>query len=90
MPLGYSFTPLTHRVRGFPTLRLLCPFRLLMKSSEFRWARAYLLPTLLSILHEVSRVHTVRLKRDDIRWRVPGALFPRFAAPEIAHRVASG
>jgi hypothetical protein len=52
-----------------------------MKSLEFRWALAYLLSTLLNILHEVSRVHTVRLKRDDIRWRVLDALFPRFAAP---------
>ena len=76
----FAFSP-RPGVRGFPTLRLLCPFRLLMKSLEFRWACAYLLPTLLRILHEVSRVHTVRLKRDDIRWRVPGALFPRFAAP---------
>ena len=53
-------------VDGFPVLRLLCPIRLLMKSLEFRWALACLLPTLLSILHEVSRVPTVGLKQDDL------------------------
>jgi hypothetical protein len=37
-----------------------------MKSLEFRWALACLLPTLLSILHEVSRVPTVGLKQDDL------------------------
>ena len=46
---------------------------------EFRWALAYLLSTLLRILHKVSRVHTVRLKQDDV-----GGVFlmslPLFAA----------
>jgi hypothetical protein len=50
-------------VHGFPVLRLLCPIRLPIKASEFRWALACLLPTLLRILHEVSRVPNVRLKR---------------------------
>ena len=57
------------------------PYPTLPEASGFRWGLPYLLPTPLGILQEVSRVHTVRLKRDDIRWRVPGALFPRFAAP---------
>jgi hypothetical protein len=76
-PLGGSFTPLLHRVRGFPTLRLLCPIRLLVKSLEFRWALAYLLPTLLVILHEVSRARHVGLKQDDLGGaflRVPSTL----------------
>ena len=33
---------------------------------EFRWGFPYLLPTLLSIRHRVSRVHCVGLKRDDL------------------------
>jgi len=37
-----------------------------MKSSEFRWALAYLLPTLLVILHGVSRVRNLGLKRDSL------------------------
>ena len=51
-------------VHGFPVLRLLCPIRLFLKASEFRWALAYLLPTLLNILQEVSRVQHVGLKLD--------------------------
>jgi hypothetical protein len=34
-----------------------------MKASEFRWALAYLLSTLLTILHEVSRVRQAGLKQ---------------------------
>jgi hypothetical protein len=64
--VGVSFTPRTHRVDGFPVLRLLCPIRLLVRALEFRWALAYLLPTLLIILHKVSRVPIVRLKRNDL------------------------
>jgi hypothetical protein len=37
-----------------------------MKSLEFRWALAYLLPTLLGILHEVSRVRHVGLEWGDL------------------------
>ena len=48
---------------------------------EFRWAFAYLLPTLLNILHEVSRVQHVGLKRNNV-----GGVFsvprPRFAASQ--------
>ena len=59
------------------------------EASEFRWALAYLLSTLLRIHHEVSRVHNVRLKQDDV-----GGVFslprPLSAASEIVHRVASG
>src|SRR5262249_24863543 len=44
-----------------PTLRLPCPIGLPMKASEFRWAFAFLLPTLLNILHGVSRVQQMRL-----------------------------
>ena len=60
-----------------------------MRALEFRWALAYLLSTLLRIHHEVSRVHNVRLKQDDV-----GGVFslprPLSAASEIVHRVASG
>jgi hypothetical protein len=46
--------------------RLLCPYRLLMMAFEFRWALAYLLPTLFTIHHKVSRVCLGGLKRDDL------------------------
>ena len=46
---------------------------------EFRWALACLLSTLLNILHEGSRVRSLRLKRDEV-----GGVFslprPLFAA----------
>ena len=64
--MGYSLTPRTHRVDGFPVLRLLCPFRLLMKTLGFRWGLPYLLSILLIILHEVSCVHNGGLERDDV------------------------
>src|SRR5262245_24551291 len=35
-------------VRGFPTLRLLCPIRLLRKASAFHTALAFLLPPALT------------------------------------------
>ena len=76
-------------MRGFPTLGLLCPFRLLMRALEFRWALAYLLSTLLGIPHEVSRVPTVRLKRDDVGGVFSMSLL-RSAASEIVRRVESG
>ena len=37
-----------------------------MMSLEFRWALAYLLPTLLDMHHGVSRVQHVGLKQDDL------------------------
>ena len=57
-------TPLTHHVDGFPVLGLLCPIRLLVRALEFRWALAYLLPTLLHIHYGISRVRSVGLTRD--------------------------
>src|SRR5215471_17568913 len=53
-------------VHGFPVLRLLCPIRLFLKASGFRWALAYLRSTTLSILQQVSRVRLVGLKRNDV------------------------
>jgi len=81
-------TPLTHRVRGFPTLRLPCPFRLAMEALEFRWALAYLLPTFLSILPSVSRVRHVGLNRDDLGGAFPSAPIRSLRFPSIVHRVA--
>ena len=53
-------------VRGFPAFRLLCPIRLFLKASGFRWALAYLRSTTLRILQQVSRVRLVGLKRNDV------------------------
>lgn len=55
------------------------PYPTPREALEFRWALACLLSTLLVILHEVSRVHTVRLNRDDLGG-VFWAPLPRFAA----------
>ena len=43
-------------VRGFPTLRLLCPIRLSLRALAVRWGLPSLLPTRLDIPQEVSRV----------------------------------
>ena len=42
------------------------PFPPLPEASEFRWGLPYLLPTLLGILQEASRVRSVGLKRDSL------------------------
>jgi hypothetical protein len=84
--LGYALTPLTHRVDGFPILRLLCPFRLFPVASGFRWALAYLLSISLAIHREVSRVRHIGLKQYAI-----GGVFlmphPLFVAPQHLHGV---
>src|SRR6266849_349107 len=43
-------------VHSFPVRRLLCPIRLFVRALAFRWGLPYLLPTLLHIPQEVSRV----------------------------------
>ncbi len=62
---AFAFSP-HPGVSGFPGLRLLYPFRLFLKASEFRWALAYLLPIFLNILQEVSRVQHVGLNLDGL------------------------
>ena len=84
--MGYSLPPRTHHVRGFPTLRLPCPFRLPMKASEFRWGFPCLRPTLLSILHGVSRVRLVGLPAKGCRWRVSACPFRSLRLPSIDTR----
>ena len=53
---------------------------------EFRWALAYLIPTLLDIHYGISRVHYGGLKQDAV-----GGVFwvplPLFAAPQSLCRV---
>ena len=72
---GYSLVPSFRRlgafafsphpgVHGFPVLRLLCPIRLFLVSSGFRWGLPYLLSISLHIHKEVSRVRHVGLKRN--------------------------
>ena len=71
-------------VRGFPTRRLLCPLRLFMRALEFRWGLPYLLPALLTIPYEVSRVPYGGLKQDEVggAWSiVPTALC---GSPDVA------
>ena len=53
------------------------------KASEFRWGFPYLLPTLLDILHGVSRVRFVGLKAECFRWRVLGCPFRSLRLPSI-------
>ena len=62
---AFAFSPHPD-VHGFPVLRLLCPIRLFLKASGFRWALAYLRSTTLSILQQVFRVRLVGLKRNDV------------------------
>ena len=62
---AFAFSP-HPGVHGFPVLRLLCPIRLFLKASGFRWALAYLRSTTLRILQQVSRVRLVGLKRNDV------------------------
>jgi hypothetical protein len=51
-------------VRGFPTLRLLCPIRRCWRAWTFRWGLPCLLPTRLLIPQAVSRVQHVGLNQD--------------------------
>jgi hypothetical protein len=53
-------------VHGFPVFRLLCPIRLCLRASAFRWGLPCLLPTRLHIPHAVSRVPCRRLKRNGL------------------------
>jgi hypothetical protein len=53
-------------VHGFPVLRLLCPIRLFLGASAFRWGLPCLLPTRLDIPQEVSRVRHARLEQNDV------------------------
>jgi hypothetical protein len=53
-------------VRGFPTLRLLCPSRLPAGLWSLRWGLPYLLSTLLAIPGRLSRVRHEGLKRNAV------------------------
>lgn len=53
-------------VRGFPTLRLLCPIRLPAGLWSFRWGLPCLLSTLLAIPGRLSRVQHRGLKRNTV------------------------
>ena len=53
-------------VRGFPTLRLLCPIRLPAGPWSLRWGLPYLLSTLLSIPYRLSRVRHGGLRRNAV------------------------
>ena len=64
--LGAFATSPHPAVRGFPTLRLLCPIRLCWRALAFRWGLPCLLPTRLLIPPAVSRVQPVRLNQDGL------------------------
>src|SRR5215475_15147021 len=49
---AFAFSP-HPGVHGFPVLRLLCPIRLFLGASAFRWGLPCLLPTCLGILQQV-------------------------------------
>ncbi len=53
-------------VRGFPALRLLCPFRLPRKASDFSYGSRLPTSTVLNILPRLSRVPTIGLNQDDL------------------------
>ena len=53
-------------VRGFPTLRLLCPIRLSLRALAVRWGLPSLLPTRLDIPSRLSRVRYGGLKRNAV------------------------
>src|SRR5262249_34862369 len=58
-------------VRGFPTLRLLCPIRLSPMPSGFRWTSpSSYFPTALTIHRGLSRVYSRGLKQAWVRWCV--------------------
>jgi hypothetical protein len=60
---AFAFSPHPD-VRGFPTLRLLCPIRLPAGPWSLRWGLPYLLSTLLAIPGRLSRVRHRGLKRN--------------------------
>jgi hypothetical protein len=59
---AFAFSP-RPGVRGFPTLRLLCPIRLPAGPWSFRWGLPSLLSTLLRIPDRLSRVRHGGLRR---------------------------
>ena len=62
---AFAFSP-RPGVRGFPTLRLLCPIRLFLRALAFRWGLPYLLSARLHIPQEVSRVPYGGLQQDGL------------------------
>ena len=82
---AFAFSP-HPGVHGFPVLRLLCPIRLFLVSSGFRWGLPYLLSISLHIHKEVSRVRHVGLKRNALGG-VCWMPHPLFVAPQCLHGV---
>src|SRR6266853_2367388 len=54
----------------FSRIRTTMPYLTAWRASEFRWALACLLSTLLHIPSRLSRVHSIGLKAECCRWRV--------------------
>jgi len=73
-------------VHGFPVRRLLCPIRLFVKALTFRWGLPCLLPTRLTIPHEVPRVPHGRRKENAVGGVFRSLPPPRCAAPQALDR----
>jgi hypothetical protein len=71
-------------VRGFPTLRLLCPIRLFLRALEFRWGLPYLLSALLHIPQEVSRVPYGGLQQDGLGGALSTVPSTLCGSPDVA------
>ena len=71
-------------VRGFPTLRLLCPIRLFPRALAFRWGLPCLLPARLHIPQEVSRVHYGGLKQDGLGGALSTVPSTLCGSPDVA------
>ena len=59
------------------------PHPTLHRALEFRWGLPYLLPTLLSILQEASRVQRVRREQSDLGGVFAAVPLPLSAAPQL-------
>jgi hypothetical protein len=71
-------------VRGFPTLRLLCPIRLFLRALAFRWGLPYLLSARLHIPQEVSRVHYGGLQQDGLGGALSTVPSTLCGSPDVA------
>ena len=68
----------------FSRIRTTMPYLTAWRASEFRWALAYLLSTLLHIPSRLSRVHRIGLKAECCRWRVSPCPFHALWLPRHA------
>ena len=71
-------------VRGFPTLRLLCPIRLFLRALAFRWGLPYLLSARLHIPQEVSRVPYGGLQQDGLGGALSTVPSTLCGSPDVA------